>query len=81
VAAEEEDSESPTPPEGVASPTERTAVEKRGEGSSKPKRKGVVVSSLNKPLFHVDLTGAVQGAIANAEARQELRASMQARES
>jgi solute carrier family 26 (sodium-independent sulfate anion transporter), member 11 len=40
------------------------------------KRLGVLVNSLNKPLFHVDLTSAVQAAIANVEARQELRASV-----
>lgn len=80
ATAEEEGSAPPTPAEGLVG-TGDTTVEKRGEGSSKPKRKGAVVSSLSRPLFHVDLTSAVQGAIANAEARQELRASVQARES
>ncbi|KAM0329927.1 hypothetical protein ACHAQA_004094 [Verticillium albo-atrum] len=37
-----------------------------------PKRKGVVVHGLNRPLFHVDLTSAMQSAIANVEARDEV---------
>ncbi|KAF3358141.1 hypothetical protein VdG1_02918 [Verticillium dahliae VDG1] len=35
------------------------------------KRRGVVVHGLNRPLFHVDLTSAMQSAIANVEAREE----------
>jgi sodium-independent sulfate anion transporter 11 len=34
----------------------------------------VVVQGLNRPLFHIDLTTALQSAIANVEARQELEA-------
>ncbi|KAK1989535.1 sulfate permease [Colletotrichum cereale] len=34
-----------------------------------PKRRGVVVHGLNRPLFHVDLTSALQSAIANSEGR------------
>ncbi|KIH86674.1 solute carrier family 26 (sodium-independent sulfate anion transporter), member 11 [Sporothrix brasiliensis 5110] len=34
-----------------------------------PKFKGVTVHGLNRPLFHVDLTSALQSAIANIEAR------------
>ncbi|KAK0378901.1 sulfate permease [Colletotrichum paranaense] len=34
-----------------------------------PRRKGVVVHGLNRPLFHVDLTSALQSAIANSEGR------------
>ncbi|KAH7328390.1 sulfate transporter family-domain-containing protein [Stachybotrys elegans] len=41
-------------------------------------RRGATVHSWDKPLFHVDLTSAVQSAIANAEARQELRAASRA---
>lgn len=44
---------------------------RRSSGSGR--RKGVLVSSVSRPLFHVDLTSAVQGAVANAEARQEVR--------
>lgn len=35
------------------------------------KRKGVTVAGLNRPLFHVDLTNALQSAIVNVEARNE----------
>ncbi|KOS20798.1 Sulfate permease 2 [Escovopsis weberi] len=42
------------------------------------KRRGAVISCLDKPLFHVDLTNAVQSAIANVEARQQVRATPQA---
>ncbi|OAA82551.1 sulfate permease II [Akanthomyces lecanii RCEF 1005] len=38
------------------------------------RRKGAVVSGLDRPLFHVDLTSAVQSAISNVEAREEVRA-------
>ncbi|ROT40085.1 sulfate permease [Sodiomyces alkalinus F11] len=33
-------------------------------------RKGVAVAGVNRPLFHVDLTNALQSAIANVEARE-----------
>lgn len=58
-------------------------VEKKSRAgpSTKKQRKGVLVSSLNRPLFHVDLTSAVQGAVANAEARQELREAARAEHS
>ncbi|KAF6790298.1 sulfate permease [Colletotrichum sojae] len=36
-----------------------------------PRRRGVVVHGLNRPLFHVDLTSALQSAIANSEGRGE----------
>jgi len=55
--------------------------EKSKPEASKKKRKGLVVSSLNRPLFHVDLTSAVQSAVANSEARQEHRAALQAQQS
>lgn len=34
------------------------------------RRKGAFVHGLNRPLFHVDLTSAVQSAVANVEARE-----------
>lgn len=34
-------------------------------------RRAAVVNGLNRPLFHIDLTGALQSAIANAKARDE----------
>ncbi|PHH85493.1 hypothetical protein CDD83_333 [Cordyceps sp. RAO-2017] len=37
----------------------------------KQRRKGAAVHGLDKPLFHVDLTSALQSAIANVEARLE----------
>ncbi|KAL5612276.1 hypothetical protein BROUX41_000184 [Berkeleyomyces rouxiae] len=36
------------------------------------RRRGVVVHGLNRPLFHIDLTNALQSAIANVEARSEV---------
>jgi solute carrier family 26 (sodium-independent sulfate anion transporter), member 11 len=33
--------------------------------------RAVVVNGLNRPLFHIDLTGALQSAIANVQARDE----------
>ena len=63
---------------GMEESTGDPGAEKNRVGNSKGRRKGAVVNSLNRPLFHVDLTSAVQGAIANAEARQEMRASLQA---
>ncbi|KAK3181351.1 hypothetical protein K4F52_007365 [Lecanicillium sp. MT-2017a] len=39
----------------------------------KQRRKGAVVTGLDKPLFHVDLTSAIQSAITNVEARGEVR--------
>ncbi|KAH6608784.1 sulfate permease 2 [Trichoderma cornu-damae] len=64
----EEEEETPTP---------SNLAEKTG-ASPKPahKRKGAIISGLDKPLFHVDLTSAVQSAIANAEARLEARRTM-----
>ncbi|KAL7929025.1 sulfate transporter family domain-containing protein [Trichoderma chlorosporum] len=63
VEEEEEEEEAPKP---------SNLVEKLG-GSPKPayKRKGAIISGLDNPLFHVDLTSAVQSAIANVEARLE----------
>lgn len=36
-------------------------------------RRAITVHGLNRPLFHVDLTSALQSAIANVEARTEVR--------
>ncbi|KAL6886682.1 sulfate permease [Trichoderma longibrachiatum] len=57
--------------------TPRDQEEKPGE-APKPahKRKGVIVSGSAYPLFHVDLTSAVQSAIANVEARLEVRSNL-----
>ncbi|KFA66298.1 hypothetical protein S40285_01895 [Stachybotrys chlorohalonatus IBT 40285] len=41
--------------------------------ASKLSKRGAAVHGLDHPLFHVDLTSAVQSAIANVEARQEFR--------
>lgn len=44
----------------------------RGTKDFGPRRRGVVVHGLNRPLFHVDLTSALQSAIANSEGRGEV---------
>ncbi|KHN95334.1 sulfate permease [Metarhizium album ARSEF 1941] len=49
--------------------------DEKAEGAAKQRRRGAVVHGLNRPLFHVDLTSATQCAIANVEAREELRAA------
>lgn len=60
-----------TPSEGDSSPSgAEKPVNKTG---LRPRRKGAVVHGLDRPLFHVDLTSAVQSAILNVEARQEFR--------
>ncbi|KAH0491442.1 hypothetical protein TgHK011_002874 [Trichoderma gracile] len=58
-------------------PTPGSRAEKLGE-SPKPahRRKGAIISGLASPLFHVDLTSAVQSAIANVEARLEAGSSL-----
>lgn len=40
------------------------------QGLSSRRLRGIPVHSLNRPLFHVDLTSALQSAVANIEARQ-----------
>lgn len=50
-------------------------LEKPSDAAMRQRRKGAVVNGLDRPLFHVDLTNAVQSAIVNAEARQEARAA------
>ncbi|KAK5990927.1 Sulfate permease 2 [Cladobotryum mycophilum] len=57
--------------EDVVSPGSLSEKQTPSPQQLKQKRKGAVVSGLDKPLFHVDLTSAVQSAIANVEARQE----------
>jgi len=43
-----------------------------GHDTRTRQRRGLVVHGLNRPLFHVDLTSALQSAIANVEARMEM---------
>ena len=43
---------------------------------AKVRRRGAVVHGLNRPLFHVDLTSAVQSAVANIEARNEFESGI-----
>ncbi|KND90233.1 Sulfate permease 2 [Tolypocladium ophioglossoides CBS 100239] len=54
------------------------AEEKSATVILKQRRKGAVVHGLDKPLFHVDLTSALQSAIANIEARHEFREALEA---
>lgn len=54
------------------------AEEKPVTAILKQRRKGAVVHGLDKPLFHVDLTSALQSAIANVEARREFREALEA---
>lgn len=62
---------------GDEAPTPGNQAENLGE-SLKPanRRKGAIIGGLAYPLFHVDLTSAVQSAIANVEARLEARSSL-----
>ncbi|ODA81834.1 hypothetical protein RJ55_00339 [Drechmeria coniospora] len=60
----------------VAADSGRQAEEKPLVAMSKPRRRGAAVHGLSKPLFYVDLTSAVQSAIANVDARQEFRESV-----
>ncbi|EQL00216.1 sulfate permease [Ophiocordyceps sinensis CO18] len=55
-----------------------TPGEKAASEMLKQRRKGAVVHGLDRPLFHVDLTSAVQSAIANVEARHEFREALEA---
>ncbi|GAB0132149.1 hypothetical protein EsDP_00000593 [Epichloe bromicola] len=43
-------------------------------GMATQRRRGAVIHGLNRPLFHVDLTSAVQSAIANVVAKEEFKA-------
>ncbi|KAL6854610.1 sulfate permease [Trichoderma novae-zelandiae] len=65
---EEEDDEAPTP----GSHAEKL----RRPHKPAYKRKGAIIGGLSHPLFHVDLTSAVQSSIANVEARLEARSSL-----
>ncbi|KAK8924813.1 Sulfate permease [Metarhizium anisopliae BRIP 53293] len=67
---DEEMGQSSDSEEGLPKPGDEKA-----EGAAKQKRRGAVVHGLNRPLFHVDLTSAVQSAIANVEAREEFRSA------
>jgi sodium-independent sulfate anion transporter 11 len=42
------------------------------KGTAKASSRAAVVTGLNRPLFHIDLTSALQSAIANVEARDEV---------
>ena len=71
-----------TPPDieeavsGVSSEEDPKAAVSRGAaanaqpGSANSGKKAVAVHGLNRPLFHIDLTSALQAAIANVEARE-----------
>ncbi|PTB67167.1 sulfate permease [Trichoderma citrinoviride] len=68
VESWEDDDEGPTP-----------GSQAKGLGKSPQHahgRKGAIISGLAHPLFHVDLTSAVQSAIANVEARLEAKSSL-----
>lgn len=50
--------------------------EKPGMASMlRQRRKGALINGIDRPLFHIDLTSAVQSAISNVEARAEVRES------
>lgn len=59
----------------VAAGSSGSVSEKVEAAGLRLRRRGAVVSGLDRPLFHVDLTSALQSAVANVEARQELRAA------
>ena len=42
------------------------------KGGAKSTSRTAVVNGLNRPLFHIDLTSALQSAVANVEAREEI---------
>ncbi|CAK7202796.1 hypothetical protein SEUCBS139899_005523 [Sporothrix eucalyptigena] len=52
------------------------SVEDDGKLKIPTRFKGITVHGLNRPLFHIDLTSAVQSAIANIEARNALDAEV-----
>ncbi|KAJ9157632.1 Sulfate permease [Pleurostoma richardsiae] len=59
---------------GSGSSEEEEEIKPAAEGVVKArKQKAVAVHGLNRPLFHMDLTSALQAAIANVEARNEVR--------
>ncbi|KAI0512453.1 sulfate permease [Xylaria bambusicola] len=57
-------------PSGASSSSESVVKSKNPDPRS-PRR--AVVHGINRPLFHVDLTSALQSAIANVEAREEFQ--------
>jgi sodium-independent sulfate anion transporter 11 len=59
-------------PAGGSSSDGASLDDKTGGVREITRRRGVVVHGLNRPLFHVDLTSALQSAIANVEARGEI---------
>lgn len=67
---EDEETAKEDPSAGSSDVTEKPAIP-----GLRQRRKGAVIDYLDRPLFHVDMTSAVQSAIANVDARQELRAA------
>lgn len=59
-------------PSGSSSISVSDSVSKSKNPDLRPARRAVV-HGVNRPLFHVDLTSALQSAIANVEAREELQ--------
>ncbi|KAI1845249.1 hypothetical protein JX265_005404 [Neoarthrinium moseri] len=55
---------------GAASSSASGSIKKGNSGGGVQNKRRVAVHGLNRPLFHVDLTGALQSAIANVEARE-----------
>jgi solute carrier family 26 (sodium-independent sulfate anion transporter), member 11 len=57
---------------GAASASSASGRIRKGrDGEPAPSRRRVAVHGLNRPLFHIDLTSALQSAIANVEAREK----------
>ncbi|KAI6093332.1 sulfate permease [Hypoxylon rubiginosum] len=66
-----------TPGPSVASSITQSASAQKNkapEFGRNPETRRVVVHGLNRPLFHVDLTSALQSAVANVQAREEVEA-------
>ncbi|KAG5933726.1 hypothetical protein E4U53_000890 [Claviceps sorghi] len=59
-------------PDGGDEKLEEAALSKQG-------RRGALLHSYNRPLFHVDLTIAVQSAISNVEAKEEFKTTSSGR--
>ncbi|OTB02124.1 hypothetical protein M426DRAFT_206167 [Hypoxylon sp. CI-4A] len=79
TASKQDDSIDPlhsTPGPSVASSITQSATPKnKGLDLKAGESRRVVVHGLNRPLFHIDLTSALQSAIANVRAREEVEAS------
>lgn len=56
---------------GVASGSSASGSINKGRVAETQAKKRVAVHGLNRPLFHIDLTSALQSAIANIEAREK----------